>query len=361
MTTCYRLLAGALPDLQRDAAELIRRIEATTWPALPVDGSWSTGVLERVARQHARAWARWLQQSPAPPLGKHELVAGTDGDVQVVRFSGEGRVPILLLHGWPTSFLAFHRVINPLLELASELVLATIPGFGASPLPAAGLSIDCVADLLLGAMASLGHHRFVIHGQDWGSVIARETGVRAPDRVLGVHVSAGLRGFLADGQAQDHAWERLREFAIEGAAYLQLQSQRPDSIAVALTDSPAGLLTWQLDKYQLWQPKLGPEFGLGQDFIFANATLYWATNSIGSSLRIYAANRDAVTSPSSPVPTGVSVFGSGDFASAQVAQRENNLVAWYEHPTGGHVAALDAPADFVADLTDFIHRMGANQ
>jgi pimeloyl-ACP methyl ester carboxylesterase len=358
VTTCYRLLAGAVPDLHRDAARLVRRLAATSWSALPDEGSWWAGVPEGVARGYAEAWTRWLAQPPAQPLGTHEIVAVADGAVHTVRFPGAGQVPILLLHGWPTSFLAFHRVIDPLLELASELVLVTIPGFGRSPLPPAGPSVGPAAELILGVMERLGHSSFVVHGQDWGSVIAREIGVRAPDRVRGVHVSAGLRGFLADGRTPDQAWERLREFAVDGAGYLQLQSRRPDSIAVALADSPAGLLTWQLDKYQLWQSALGADFGLGEDFILANATLYWATNSIGGSLRIYAANRDTVTTPSAGVPTGVSVFGSGDFASAGVAGQENNLVAWYEHPTGGHVAALDAPDEFVADLTDFLSRLG---
>jgi hypothetical protein len=166
---------------------------------------------------------------------------------------------------------------------------------------------------------------------------------------------------MADASTADSAWARLREFAVDGAGYLQLQSRRPDSLAVALADSPAGLLAWQLDKYQLWQPTLGEHFGLGEDFIFANATLYWMTRSAGSSMRIYSANRNVEGAAESHVPTGVSVFGSGDFASAAVAARENNLVAWYEHATGGHVAALDAPAEFVEDLTDFVHRTGEGQ
>ncbi len=103
----------------------------------------------------------------------------------------------------------------------------------------------------------------------------------------------------------------------------------------------------------------GEAFGLGEDFIFANATFYWATNSVGSSMRIYAAHHDCVDPVVSEVPTAVSVFGSGDFASTGVAERENNLIAWYEHTTGGHVASLDAPTDFVADLTDFTTRIGA--
>ena len=198
MTTCYHLLAGALPDARRESAQLLRRLESTSWPSLPDDGTWHNGVPAGLAQWYVEARARWLQQPQEPALGRHEVVAAEGGEVQLVRFEGAGRVPILL-HGWPTSFLAFHRVIDRLLEFASELVLATLPGFGSSSLPSPGPSIEVVADLLLAAMSKLGHHRFVVHGQDWGSVVAREVGVHAPDRVLGVHFSAALRGFMADG------------------------------------------------------------------------------------------------------------------------------------------------------------------
>lgn len=362
MTTCYQLLVGALPNLRASKADLLRRLGATVWPSLPHEQAWAEGVPESVAQRYVAAWARWLQQPHPAELGRHKLIDAGDGEVHVARFEGSGQAPILLLHGWPTSFLAFHRVIDPLRELASELAIATLPGFGTSPIPSGGCSVGDMADLLLAAMSQLGHNRFVVHGQDWGSVVAREIGARAPDRVIGVHVSAGLRGFMADGSTTpDGVWARLREFAVDGGGYLQLQSRRPDSLAIALADSPAGLLAWQLDKYQLWQPALGEDFGLGEDFILANATLYWLTRSVGSSMRIYSANRDAELAAASRAPTAVSVFGSGDFASAQVAARENNLVAWYEHSSGGHVAALDAPEEFVADMTDFIHRTGVNQ
>ena len=357
MTTCYQLLRGALPELPRAARELAVRLETTVWPHLPEDEGWENGPPTPVVRRYTTEWIRWLEQPPseAAAEGRNETVEG----VHVARFAGAGRVPLLMLHGWPTSFLAFHRVIEPLREVASELVLASLPGFGTTPLPSPNWSVTDTAALLASVMTRLGHDRFVVHGQDWGSVVARGIGTTAPDRVIAVHVSAGLRGFIADGTTADPAWTRLRDFATDGAGYLHLQSRRPDSLAFALAASPAGLLAWQLDKYQLWQGALGGHFGLGADFIFANATLYWLTRSIGTSMRVYSANRDTPGAPASRVPTGVSVFGTGDFGSNAVAARENTLVAWYEHDSGGHVGALDAPREFVADLTDLIHRTGA--
>jgi len=304
-------------------------------------------------------WDQWLQQEGRGGPGEHVDLRIGDGRVHAVRFRGSGRVPILLLHGWPTSFLAFHRVIEPLQTLASEIVLASLPGFGTSTQPPGAWSIADSARLLVDAMSVMGHHRFLVHGQDWGSVVARAIGAVEPDRVIGVHVSAGLRGFMAESQADEPAWSRLRTFAVDGSGYLQLQSRRPDSLAFALSDSPVGLLAWQLDKYQLWQGELGDDFGLGIDFILANATLYWLTESTGSSMRIYSMDAPDLDAAAG-VPTAVSVFGHGDFAARSVSSRENNLVAWYPHDGGGHVASLDSPAELIDDLTDFINRIGVH-
>ena len=352
MTACYQLLAAVVPDLHGSVADLTRRLRDTRWISLQVSGKNAT----RSMQTYVEAWMTWLRQPPGEPFGRLEYLVTAVGEARLVRFQGRGRVPLMLLHGWPTSLLAFHRVIEPLLDLASDVVLAILPGFGA-PKPRTGdMSVPSIAALLAEAMLTFGNQRFIVHGQDWGSAIAREMAIQFPDRLAGVHVSAGIAGFMAEGPECGLQWERLRGFAAEGAGYLSLQSNRPDSLAIGMGDSPAGLLSWQLDKFRLWQASLGSDYGLGEDFIFANATYYWVTGSIGSSMHIYADNRAAPSDRKSYVPTGVSVFGTGDFASRRVAARDNNLVAWYEHSNGGHVASLDSATDFVTDLSDFINR-----
>ena len=340
------------PELAHTASDLTDRSENTRW--LPAGSDDAAAAL---TLRFVDAWARWLEQEPGPSDGQSLLIPTSHGEAHVIRFVGHGKIPILLIHGWPTSFLAFHRAIGPVRQMASEVVLAILPGFGTAPAPKDGMAIAAIAGVLADAMMLLGHSRFIVHGQDWGSVVARQIAVSFPDRVVGVHVSAGLQGFMADGPACGDSWRRLGAFADKGRGYLHFQSHRPDFLAVGLGDSPAGLLAWQLDKYQLWQASLGPDFGLGEDFILANATFYWAAGSIGSSMRIYSENRDVPAAPPSAVPTAVSVFGTGDFACREVSMRENNLIAWYEHADGGHVAALDATDSFISDLSDFVNRM----
>lgn len=337
------------------------RLRAVRLPASKslIDGDYGLSYL--AIDEAVRRWIRWLAPTDrSAGLGSNEIVR-TDGvDLHVLRFSGEGRFPLLLVHGWPTSFLMFHRVIDELRSMCSELVVVSMPGFGTSPLPRASWSALDSSRLLLKMMEILGFDRYAVHGEDWGSAVARTMGILAPDRIAGVHVSAGLHGFIADGSVDDQAWSDLQHYSVNGSAYLRLQAERPDSLAFALSDSPVGLLAWQLDKYSLWQSTLGTDFGIGDDFIFANATLYWLTNSAATSMRLYATSQPTSPPVFSPVPTAVSKFGMADFASRTVSQRHNNLIGWYEHDKGGHMAALDAPSELANDLSDFMQLIGAH-
>lgn len=346
------MLTSVLSDLPVISSRLTQRLNGTRWPSDPMPGSPAA-----LSRRLSEAWVEWLAQKPADSWGQCQRVSTDGGEAWLLRFPGRGRLPLLLLHGWPTSFLAFHRVVDRLRDLASEVILALLPGFGAPTPLSGGMTVPSISAVLADAMGAIGHERFVVHGQDWGSAIARTLARDFRARVIGVHVSAGLAGFIADGPACGPSWERLRAFAEDGAGYLTLQSRRPDSLAVGLEDSPAGLLAWQIDKYELWQSQMGEDFGLGEDFILANATFYWATQAIGTSMRIYLDNRQTPIGSPGSAPTGVSVFGAADFACREVSARANNLVAWYQHSHGGHVAALDASESFVTDLEDFINLM----
>lgn len=112
---------------------------------------------------------------------------------------------MLLVHGWLTSFLVFHRVVDELRMLCSDLVLVSTPGFGTSSLPHVSWSATDTSRLLVAAMTTLRHDRSVVHGEDWVPVVARTRGQLAPEHVVGVRVSAGLTGFMADGTVEDNA------------------------------------------------------------------------------------------------------------------------------------------------------------
>lgn len=350
-----------VPRWMKQLKDLQDRLAVTVWADLPAVQAWSYGVPEEYLRSLVKDWNRWLAATERqPPVGAHEFHEARGQRIHMVRVAGSGTVPLVLLHGWPTSYLAFHRVLDPLVSEASELILVSLPGFGGSvPL---SRSEWTVRDTVLALVEVLGNQaigQFVIHGEDWGSQVAREMALIVPDWLLGVHVSAGLNGFLPGLQddlatvspTETQRLHALAAFAAQGGAYLQLQSHRPDSLAFALADSPVGTLAWMIDKFQLWRPDdTLSDFGLGRDFILANATLYWLTTTAGSSMRIYAQNAAHEHPKRNSVPTVVSVFGAADYAIRAVAEKHNNIVGWFEHHEGGHIAPLDAPDVFVSDL-----------
>jgi pimeloyl-ACP methyl ester carboxylesterase len=360
MTACYQLLLGAVPSLNDDGEALRLRIEGYTPARLPgmAGRSWSAGVPSDALHGYVHDWLRWLDQPPQPSLGEHRVFDNGAGPVHTVTVPGRGDLPCVLLHGWPTSFLAFHQLVNAVESTFSHCVLVSLPGFGTSALlTPENADATSMARTVLSAVRALGHDQFVVHGEDWGSIVAREMGRLDPQRVIGVHVSAALGPFLPNPANKELGAERLRTFVGDAGGYLRLQSTRPDSLAHALADSPVGLLAWQLDKVQLWQEQLPGHFGLGADFVFANATLYALTGCIGTSLRIYTENAGRRFDEPSRTPTAISVFGAADFATEEAASRHHRIVACYEHDSGGHVAALDATELLADDLADFVQQL----
>jgi pimeloyl-ACP methyl ester carboxylesterase len=215
-------------------------------------------------------------------------------------------------------------------------------------------------------MARLGYDRYGVQGGDLGAFQAPELGRLDPDHVIGVHVNA-LVTFppddaealddLTDGERQRLA--RFRGFNDEMMGYLHLQGTRPQTLAHALADSPAGQLAWIIEKFKEWTDPAAelPEDAVDRDHLLANVSLYWFTGTAGSSANIYY---ETFHDPSmwagppvrSAVPTAVAV-GTTDVPIRRFADPEHSIVRWTELDRGGHFMALEAPAALVDDLRAF--------
>ncbi len=287
------------------------------------------------------------------------------------RSNANDAVPLLLLHGWPGSFLEFRGVVCELTRTAPafHVVCPSLPGFGFStrsleqPCDAAAMA-HALAEL----MATLGYQRFIVQGGDWGSVIGSELARRYPQRCLGLHLNlAAIPPPPEDDPArtavlpEEAAWlaGNARLWS-EGMGYYAIQSTRPQTLAVALADSPLGLLAWLAEKYLAWSDRDACGGSLISDAaLIDQVALYWMTDSIGSSVRLYydaAPARGAGTRVS--VPTGVAVFPREIIKTprAWMAQRFN-LVHWSLPARGGHFAALEVPQLFVEEVRSFAARI----
>jgi pimeloyl-ACP methyl ester carboxylesterase len=213
-------------------------------------------------------------------------------------------------------------------------------------------------------MTRLGYQRYGAQGGDWGAAISRELGVGVPGHVIGVHLNMLIpSGSLDDPDLTDVEKRRLdrsRQFRATGMGYGAIQSTRPQTLAYALTDSPAGQLAWIVDKFRDWTDGDLPEDAVDRDQMLTNVTVYWLTGTAGSSARLYLeAARSGTWGPPAPstVPTGVAVFPC-EIAPPirRFAEQSNNIVHWSEFDRGGHFAAMEEPDLLIGDIRQFFRQ-----
>lgn len=359
-------IAIDFPDAALD--DLYRRLDQTRWPEALAGSGWQQGAALEYVQDLAHFWRTsfdWRTQEAKLNALPHytTVIDGQRVHFVHVRSADRQALPLLLIHGWPGSFVEFLDVIEPLTQPdtgpAFDLVIASIPGFTLSgPTGEPGWNTERIARAFAELMTLLGYDRFGVQGGDWGAVIAADLGRAAPDRVVGVHVNAATAGFVPasrDGSGHGRATDRTRlkrleEFRATGSAFFALQATRPQTLAYALTDSPVGLLAWIGEKFHEWSYDPAR---IDRNRLLTNVTLYWLTGTVNSAARIYYEfARAARDLPRSSVPTGVAVFAE-DLAIRSSAEQHNTVVHWSEFDRGGHFAALEEPELLVADVKTF--------
>ncbi|MCB1671877.1 MAG: epoxide hydrolase, partial [Pseudomonadales bacterium] len=286
-------------------------------------------------------------------------------------------IPLLLVHGWPGSIAEFRKIIGPLTDPtryggqasdAFHVIAPSLPGFGFSDKPdAPGYSPEKIAHLLAALMERLGYERYGLQGGDWGAIINRYLAASYPDRLIGLHSNFVLAG-NADGQASATPEElekrEIREaYMSNERGYQQIQGTKPQTLGYALNDSPAGLAAWIVEKFHGWsdipqdqRSNLYDKFS--RDELLTNVSIYWFTETITSSMRIYYENRNAprLGGPVGyvSVPTGGAIFPAEISATPRGwAERSYNIVRWTVMPRGGHFAALEEPELLIEDVREF--------
>ena len=357
-----------------------RGCAATRWPDAPEEAAWSLGADIAYLRELVAYWADgfdWLAQEAALARLSHFRVAlgGLGIHFVHVRAAGPRRpvLPLVLCHGWPDSFWRYSKVVPLLTDPgahgadpadAFDVVVPDMPGYGYSDRPT-GPPLDSisVAGLWAELMDVLGYVRFGAAGGDIGSAVSRYLALDYPDRVMAVHrMDAGLPVFTGDPAgltAEEGAW--LKQAAAWGAtegAYAAMHRTKPQTAAVGLTDSPAGLAAWIVEKLRAWSDCAGQlERRFTKDEVLTNVTLYWLTGTIGSSMRMYHANA-AISSAQHArrveVPSGFSLF-PGDISRPPRPwlERMANVVRVTEPAHGGHFAPFEEPELYAEELRTF--------
>ncbi len=370
---------------QADLDDLRDRLARTRWPdELPGVG-WSRGVPLGYLQELAADWRGsydWRRHEAT--LNEHPQYTTTiDGQTihfLHVRSPEPDAAPLLLLHGWPGSVVELLDLIGPLSDPrahgggagdAFHLVIPSLPGHGFSGPPGEpGWTDGRTARAFTELMGRLGYERYGVQGGDVGAFIAPQMGRLEPAHVIGVHVNALVTfpsGDPADmaglTDAEQERLARHKHFQDELMGYMHLQGTRPQTLAYALTDSPAGQLAWIVEKFKDWTNPAAelPEDAVDRDRLLTNVSVYWFTGTARSSANSYYErfHDPGMWAPKerSTVPTGVAVFPT-DVSVRRFAEKTDTIVHWSEFDRGGHFAALEAPDLLVGDVRAFFRRFG---
>lgn len=363
--------------------DLHARLANTLWPQEVPGADWDRGASISYMKDLAEYW-RSEYDWHAVEARLNELpqfVTDIDGQLHFlhVRSPEPDAVPLVLSHGWPGSFIEFLDVIGPLSDPrahggdpadAFHLVIPSLPGFAFS---AAGSKVgdgatEQFAQVVAKLMARLGYDRYGAQGGDAGFFVSTELGRVAGDHVLGIHVNGPITmpTWTDDGTEPDYSpQDRAKLDKLTGSeshtryGYAMVQAGRPQTLAIGMHDSPAGLLSWIVDMFQRWtNPAIEvPDDAVDRDALLTNVSLYWFTRTFVSSIRLYGEG-DSWGMPlrNSGVPTAAAVF-AGDNSIRVLAEQQHNIVRWTEYDRGGHFAAMEAPDLLISDVRAFFRSL----
>jgi pimeloyl-ACP methyl ester carboxylesterase len=361
-------------------ADLRGRLAKAAWPPAVEGTGWNEGASHAYMRELVRYWQHdfdWrAQESRLNAVPQFDAVIGQFAVHYLhLRSKRPDAMPLLMCHGWPGGNLEFVRISEMLANPddsaapAFHVVAPAMPGYGFSSLPdRPGVNLSRIAELWVQLMAALGYDRFGVQGGDWGAWLAIRLCRHHATHLLGAHLNyvparyvPALGGPGKHLTAEEHVYlvDRQR-WLDEENGYGHVQGTKPQTLAMALSDSPLGLAAWIVEKFHGWSDRgdrIDPAFTL--DELLTIISVYWFTNTIYSSMRLYrevlgelAADHDLAVRSSTRM--AVAKFPR-EIVCPPRSHLENyfHIVRWTEMPAGGHFAALEQPALLTRDIQAF--------
>jgi microsomal epoxide hydrolase len=371
-----------VPDAVLD--DLRERLARTRWPD-QIDGAgWDYGSELSAVRELCTYWREkfdWRRVEAELRRYPHGV---TQVDGQRLHFlharsKHPGAFPLVVTHGWPGSILEFTKILGPLTDPtahggeardAFHVVCPSIPGYGFSgPTRARGWDVQRVAEAEIELMRRLGYARYGAQGGDWGALISTQIGRLDPAHCAGIHINMAI-AFPPPGapppSEQEQRWvAELQHFQAEETGYQQIQGTKPQTLGYGLSDSPAGLCAWIVEKFRTWSDCGGDVLSrFTKDELLANVTLYWVTETINSSTRLYYETRKSgrigVTQGRIETPTAIAIFPKELYKPPRAwAEASYDLKQWSVFERGGHFAALEEPEALVGDVRKFFRTLRA--
>lgn len=372
-----------------DALDDLRyRLRNTRWPDEYANENWAYGTNRAYLQELVGYWADgfdWRRQEAWLNSFAHYRTAIDGLGIHYIhaRSANPNATPVLLLHGWPGSFVQMLKLVPLLSDPAAHgmpdapsfhVVVASLPGFGLSDAARApGMGMEGIAALMQKLMVDvLGYQTYGLRGSDLGGTTIDQLGRHYPDNVLGAHLTQIIVAG-APPAPPENATQAERDFLAASVvvnnseiAYARLHSTKPQTLAYGLNDSPAGLAAWIVEKYRSWGDTGGKvESRFDKDFLLTTLTIYWLTQTIAPSVRTYyemVRNRGNMSRVGVPVAFLMSEKDMFPPAPREWAERSHNVMRFNTTPSGGHFLEWEEPQLVARDMQAFFSDLaGANR
>jgi pimeloyl-ACP methyl ester carboxylesterase len=358
------------------------RISQTRWADEIIGSGWKYGANLSYMKELADYWMdKFDWRKVENEMNQYpNYMAEIDGvKIHFLHIKGKGKisVPLLITHGWPGSFLEMTKLIPLLItnsEFSFDLIIPSVIGFGFSQkINTPGCNLWFIADLWAKLITELGYKKVLAQGGDFGAGISTALALRHPDRMFGLHLNyihSSYSPFLSPTESlteeeilflknADH-W-----YTTEGA-YAHQHRTKPLTLSYSLNDSPVGLCAWIVEKFYGWSDCNGNiENIFTKDELLANISLYWFTETIHSSVRLY---NETINQPLRflendfiNIPVGIAKFHKEEpFPPRKFIERGYNIQHWTDIPQGGHFAAMEQPILLANDIIKFARKLSPN-
>jgi pimeloyl-ACP methyl ester carboxylesterase len=359
------------------------RISQTRWTDEIKGSGWQFGANLSYIKELADYWLNEFDwRKTEDEINQYpNFIAEIDGiKIHFLHIKGKGKIslPLIITHGWPGSFLEMNKLIDPLTtdpEYSFDLIIPSIPGFGFSQkFNVPGCNLWFISDLWSKLIKVLGYEKVFAQGGDFGAGISTALALKHPENVLGLHLNyihSSYFPFLSQSEnltEEEIQYQKKSElwYTTEGA-YSHQHKTKPITLAYALNDSPVGLCAWIVEKFYSWSDCHGNiESIFTKDELLSNVCLYWFTETIHSSIRLYHESSQAplhfLENDFINLPVGIARFHKEEpFPPRKFIERGYNVQHWTDFPAGGHFAALEQPVLLANDILQFAKNLGSNK
>ncbi len=350
---------------------------------------WAYGTDVDYMRELCRYWLdEYDWQTTVDELNRFShFTAEVDGlNIHFIHEKGSGDAPraLLMTHGWPGSVYEFNDVIDRLAHPENyggdaqdgvDVICPSLPGYGFSDAPKRPIGQVTTAALWNKLMVeALGYDSYIAQGGDWGSVVTTLLGLHHGTNkgggCAGLHLNMyGIQGAKPPTTPEEKAWAEgfAGKMQSEGA-YLQLQATKPQSLALAMSDSPLGVASWIVEKFHGWSDIATDT---GRDItkrytkhqLLSNIMIYLMTDRFATSVWYYRGYFEEM--PHIPaddrieVPCGVGAFAEPyiSFPPRSLMEDSYHIIHWTDYDEIGHFAAMEDSQTFAAEVQDFLKKL----